>query len=315
MPITDETKKEQWLEQRRKFITGTDAAALLGISKWSSKLSVWFDKKGMAEPTIETEAMFWGKKLERSILERYAEVQQCKLEFMDGYELKTSDEYPHLACSLDGWNHTLQCPVDAKNIRQSSSDWGEAGTDEIPTYYKTQLAVQMAITGAQMAHLAVLFSGQEFKIYVVHRDEELINKIATEADKFWNDFESDEMPQASGEKTDTELLRKNFVTDDGSKIEATDEIRSHAIAYMVVSDQIKELERQKTEHENIIIQFMGDAAIIPGICTYKNNKNSTKTDWEKVAKTFASHPDYSKAVSNATKTKFGARVLRINVKK
>ena len=61
MPITDETKKEQWLEQRRKFITGTDAAALLGISKWSSKLSVWFDKKGMAEPTIETEAMFWGE--------------------------------------------------------------------------------------------------------------------------------------------------------------------------------------------------------------------------------------------------------------
>lgn len=314
MPIIDETKKEQWLEQRRKFITGTDAAALLGISKWSSKLSVWLDKKGISAPTIENEAMFWGKKLERSILERYAEVQQCKLEFMDGYDLKTSECYPQLACSLDGWNHTLQCPVDAKNIRQSSNDWGEAGSDEIPNYYKTQLAVQMAITGAQMAHLAVLFSGQEFKIYIIHRDEELINKIVSEAEKFWNDFESDEMPQAGGNDTDTEFLKKHFSVADESEIEATEEIKNHAKSWMIVSEQIKILTEKKTEHENIIRQFMGTASIIPGICTYKNNKNSVKIDWEKVAKTFASHPNYSEAVANATETKFGARVLRIKIK-
>ena len=38
--------REDWLEQRRHTIGGSDAAGIIGLSKWSSPVSVWADKTG-----------------------------------------------------------------------------------------------------------------------------------------------------------------------------------------------------------------------------------------------------------------------------
>ena len=45
----------------------------------------------------------------------------------------------------------------------------------------------------------------------------------------------------------------------------------------------KDAQNRKTEFENRIKLFMGDATAIKGVCTWKNNKDSVKTDWEQVA--------------------------------
>ena len=314
----NEADKAAWLEKRKHYITGTDAGKLIGVSPYGGKFAVWLDKTGRAAPVVETPAMKAGKKFESAILQMYAEEMNCKLEHVDGYNLITCDKYPRLGASLDGWNHDLQIPVDAKNIKWKNEKWGEAWTDEFPEYYKAQLQVQMMVTGASFAHLAVMFSGQDFYIYSMEYDEDMAQKILDASDEFWPYVERDKMPEADGSDEATEYIKSEFARGDAATVkEPTEEILEALKGLQKAKLDEKDAQNRKTEFENRIKLFMGDATAIKGVCTWNNNKDSVKTDWEQVASVALasmSAEDQKKLIASYTKTKPGARVLRITAK-
>lgn len=314
----NEAEKAAWLEKRKHYITGTDAGKLIGVSPWGGKFAVWLDKTGRAAPVVETPAMKAGKKFESAILQMYAEEMNCKLEHVDGYQLITCDKYPRLGASLDGWNHDLQIPVDAKNIKWKNEKWGDAWTDQFPEYYKAQLQVQMMVTGATFAHLAVMFSGQDFFIYSMEYDEDMAQKILDASDEFWSFVERDKMPEADGSDEATEYIKSEFARGDAAAVkEPTEEILEALKGLQKAKLDEKDAQNRKTEFENRIKLFMGDATAIKGVCTWNNNKDSVKTDWEQVASVALasmSAEDQKKLIASYTKTKPGARVLRITAK-
>lgn len=314
----DEAEKAAWLEKRKHYITGTDAGKLIGVSPWGGKFAVWLDKTGRAAPVVETPAMKAGKKFESAILQTYAEEMNCKLEHVDGYQLITCDKYPRLGASLDGWNHDLQIPVDAKNIKWKNEKWGDAWTDQFPEYYKAQLQVQMMVTGATFAHLAVMFSGQDFFIYSMEYDEDMAQKILDATEEFWPFVERDKMPEADGSDEATEYIKSEFARGDASTVkEPTEEILEALKGLQKAKLDEKDAQNRKTEFENRIKLFMGDATAIKGVCTWNNNKDSVKTDWEQVASVALasmSAEEQKKLIASYTKTKPGARVLRITAK-
>ena len=58
---TDGLSREEWLRYRKQGIGGSDVAAILGISKWNSAISLWLNKTNQTEDdTQENEAMEWG---------------------------------------------------------------------------------------------------------------------------------------------------------------------------------------------------------------------------------------------------------------
>ena len=314
----NEAEKAAWLEKRKHYITGTDAGKLIGVSPWGGKFAVWLDKTGRAAPVVETPAMKAGKKFESAILQMYAEEMNCKLEHVDGYNLITCDKYPRLGASLDGWNHDLQIPVDAKNIKWKNEKWGDAWTDQFPEYYKAQLQVQMMVTGATFAHLAVMFSGQDFFIYSMEYDEDMAQKILDATEEFWHYVENDQMPEADGSDEATEYIKSEFARGDAAAVkEPTEEILEALKGLQKAKLDEKDAQTRKTEFENRIKLFMGDATAIKGVCTWNNNKDSVKTDWEQVASVALasmSAEDQKKLIASYTKTKPGARVLRITAK-
>ena len=313
-----ETEKAAWLEKRKHYVTGTDAGKLIGVSPWGGKFAVWLDKTGRAAPVVETPAMKAGKKFESAILQTYAEEMNCKLEHVDGYNLITCDKYPRLGASLDGWNHDLQIPVDAKNIKWKNEKWGDAWTDQFPEYYKAQLQVQMMVTGATFAHLAVMFSGQDFFIYSMEYDEDMAQKILDASDEFWPFVENDQMPEADGSDEATEYIKSEFARGDAAAVkDPTEEILEALKGLQKAKLDEKDAQDRKTEFENRIKMYMGDATAINGVCTWKNNKDSVKTDWEQVASVALasmSAEDQKKLIASYTTTKPGARVLRITAK-
>ena len=315
----DESKKAEWLEKRRHYITGTDAGKLIGVSPFGGIFDVWLDKTGRAEPLAETPAMKAGKSFETNILKDFYAVEtDCKLEHVDGYQLITCDEFPRLGASLDGWNHSLGIPVDAKNIRFRDEKWGEAYTSDFPEYYKAQLQVQMMVTGATFAHLAVMFSGQDFFIYSMEYDEDMAQKILDASDEFWPYVERDKMPEADGSDEATEYIKSEFARGDAAAVkEPTEEILEALKGLQKAKLDEKDAQDRKTEFENRIKLFMGDATAIKGVCTWNNNKDSVKTDWEQVASVALASmiaEDQKKLIASYTKTKPGARVLRITAK-
>lgn len=314
----NEAEKAAWLEKRKHYVTGTDAGKLIGVSPYGGKFAVWLDKMGRAAPVVETPAMKAGKKFESAILQTYAEEMNCKLEHVDGYQLITCDKYPRLGASLDGWNHDLQIPVDAKNIKWKNEKWGDAWTDQFPEYYKAQLQVQMMVTGATFAHLAVMFSGQDFFIYSMEYDEDMAQKILDATEEFWPFVERDKMPEADGSDEATEYIKSEFARGDAAAVkDPTEEILEALKGLQKAKLDEKDAQDRKTEFENRIKLYMGDATAIKGVCTWKNNKDSVKTDWEQVASVALasmSAEDQKKLVASYTTTKPGARVLRITAK-
>ena len=58
--------RAEWLEVRRQTIGGSEASAIVGLSKWASPLSVWAEKLEKVEDKTETGGMRMVRDLEQA---------------------------------------------------------------------------------------------------------------------------------------------------------------------------------------------------------------------------------------------------------
>jgi len=65
--------RAEWLEARKRGLGGTDVAAILGASKWSSPWRVWAEKNGHEFEQVDREAMSLGRKLEVFVAQEWAD--------------------------------------------------------------------------------------------------------------------------------------------------------------------------------------------------------------------------------------------------
>ena len=66
---------DQWLETRRQAITATDAARIVGLSRFGDALSVYMSKKEPKEYEEEKVGpMYFGKILERPVMQAFEKV-------------------------------------------------------------------------------------------------------------------------------------------------------------------------------------------------------------------------------------------------
>ena len=126
------------------------------------------------------------------------------------------------------------------------------------------------------------------------------------------------MPEADGYDDTTDYIKTEYaVGRDDEEKDPTEEILEALKDLQKAKLDEKDAQTRKAEAENKIKVYMGDATIIKGVCTWKNNKDSVKTDWEQVAGVALSSmsaEDQKKLIASYTTKKAGARVLRITAK-
>lgn len=93
--------RAEWLEVRRESIGGSDASTIVGLSKWSSPMSVWADKLGMLEEKPETEAMRMGRDLEGYVADRFTEATGKRVEKVNA--ILYNELYPFAHANIDRW--------------------------------------------------------------------------------------------------------------------------------------------------------------------------------------------------------------------
>lgn len=96
---TEGLSREKWLRYRKQGIGGSDVAAILGISKWNSAISLWLNKTNQTEDdTQENEAMEWGTIMEPVIRNHFA-IVWCK---------KEAEEKVYIRFLLEYWKTIIQ---------------------------------------------------------------------------------------------------------------------------------------------------------------------------------------------------------------
>lgn len=317
--------REEFLARRKAGIGGSDIAAIVGISPWSTPRDIYLDKKGLAEPEPETDAMYWGTTLEDIVAREYSKrtgrkIERCGVLFQH-------PEHPFLLGNIDravyddpgkrpvvNGEYRASRGLECKTASQyASADWGPDGSDQIPEYYKAQVQWYMGITGAQIWDVAVLIGNRDFRMYTVERDDAVIDYLFSEGVKFWRDhIETDTMPPAVTLE-DIEAVCQGTAKE---RRFASDEITAAAKRYAEIDVHIKELKAEQEPLKIKICDFIGDAVELVGtdskkLASWSAAKPTSKTDWKAVAEEMAAPADI---VAKHTTETMSARRFTISTK-
>ncbi|MFL2976264.1 MAG: lambda exonuclease family protein, partial [Candidatus Thalassarchaeaceae archaeon] len=135
---------EQWLEQRKSFLTASDVGAVLGNCIFKDRGTVHGQKIGTIFPEEQTEAMKHGTLTEPEARREYERITGNKVV---QFGLLTGTEMLHfIGASVDGITTDgivveIKCPYSRK-IRPGV----------VPSYYHDQVQTQLAVCDLDIAH-------------------------------------------------------------------------------------------------------------------------------------------------------------------
>lgn len=247
---------EEWLEIRKKYIGGSDAAAVVGLNSFSSPYTVWADKLGKLPPKEDNEAMRLGRDLEDYVAKRFTE-QTGKKVRRKNFILWNSD-YPFAHANVDrlivGENAGLECKTTSVlNLKSFKNG-------EFPENYYVQCMHYMAVTGYKKWYLAVLILGKEFKVFEIERDEDEIKALMEAERDFWACVEKGEPPMIDGSEATTNTIKTVLAESNDDTPVNLFAYDSTLEQYIALSKQIKELENLRDEMANKVKVFMDSSA-------------------------------------------------------
>lgn len=206
----DAARTPEWYELRRQGVTASEIAAILGLSKWSSPLALYYRKRGELDDEGDNYRMDLGRALEPYIIECF--------EAMTGLEttqcgLVRSVKRPWQMASPDAVVGNI--PVECKSAH-SDEFWGPAGSSVVPLYYRAQLMWQMDVLGADHGYMAVVFlrSGEP-RWYQVSWDSDDVGVMRMMAWSFLEQVERGEAPYTDGSEASERALKHVFRPDQG----------------------------------------------------------------------------------------------------
>lgn len=273
--------------KRSTGIGASEVAAVLGMSPYRTPFDVWAVKTGSVSPEPENEAMLWGTILQKPILAEY--------ERRTGHEVVVLFDEPRRHPMRDWQIASADALVlkPSKNVEvktagvRSAHRWGADGSSDIPKEYFLQVQWQMDVYGTPEADIPVLIGGQEFRLYRVQRDDELIEMMVDLTGTFWHDhIEAGVAPPISTGDTAARYLRQKFPKHLAELRPATSHEAEKAESLVIARGTIAELDKLKEGYENDLKLSIGDAEGIEwdgGRITWKAAKDSQKVNWEAVA--------------------------------
>ena len=296
---TKELDREEWLEQRRQGIGGSDAAKVLGVSRWGGPLSVYLEKKGLYIPDDPGEPAYWGKVLEDVVAREFEKRSGLRVQRQN--KIFTHPDYPWMLANIDrrivGQKKGLECKT-ASNFM--GDEWEG---DELPDAYYIQIQHYMAVMGWEACWVACLIGGQRYVQKEVQRNPELINTIIEKEREFWEEhFLKDVPPPVTPFDNPNSLWPEQ--TEDDMVQDIDEETITIAQSLARVQATIKGLKNEEERLKGILKAKIGEKAGIQGICSWKQAKSKMVTDWQSVAIELGAESDI---ISRHTEEKPGSR--------
>lgn len=255
---TRELPREEWLKLRTNGIGGSDVSIIAGINPFKSVYELWLEKTGQKEPEqTDSEYAHFGTLLEPIVRKEFTERTGIKVR--QKHMLLQSVRYPWMYADLDGVINQNGEPAifEAKTASAYKEDvWKE----EVPAEYVLQIQHYMCVTGAGRTYIAALVGGNHFYYHVIERDDDMIAKIVAMEKFFWEtNVKGGIEPVPDGSDATTEYFNTRFSTSNGETISLPDDALSVCDEYELISAQLKELEKKKSEAANKLKNYLKEA--------------------------------------------------------
>ena len=206
---------------RTAFIGASEVAAILGLDSYRSPLRVYQEKVGEAEPFAGNDLTALGNEFEDGVARLWARRSNATVE-PDGTEYV----HPRLPFFRGHIDRKIVAPFDGGlEVKCSSAmEWGDEGTDQIPSKFVPQVQSYMLLTGRQEWHVAALLWGNygppSLRGYVVQRSAEFCEFIEHEVGRFWADHVEARNPPDPRDAQEAAARFRDVV--DGATVTATE---------------------------------------------------------------------------------------------
>ena len=203
MTVEEMKDREAWLALRNSGLGGSDAAVIVGVNPWKSRLALWAEKTGQKKPEdlSKNQRVYWGAKNEANIADWFCEETGKQVRRRG---MMRSCEHKWMLASVDrevvGEKAGLE--IKTAGVDQAKA-WKE---DEVPDMYYLQCQWYMAVTGYDRWYIAVLIGGNEAVWKVIDRNQEQIDFLIKEGEAFWKLVTDLIPPLPDGSKSAGETL-------------------------------------------------------------------------------------------------------------
>ena len=286
---TTEITHEAWLAARRKGIGGSDAAAVVGLSRYSSPLDIWLQKTRRKPATPDNEAMHWGRLLEPVVRAEF--VRRTGLTVKECPYLMAHKDYPFMLANVDGIVSEKDGTKAVLEIKTTNSfTTAKDSEDGLPVAWYCQTQHYLAVTGLSKAYVVVLIGGNKLQWQIVDRDEETIQTIVALESHFWHEYVLKDVPPPV-DANSGDALALLYPTSTESSVVLPAEADELIAQYLEIKKAEDELKAAKATCENKLKALLKDAenGIAPnGYTVSWKSFSQSRLDSTKLK---AAHPD------------------------
>ena len=257
MPITEKQRRE-----RINSIGSSDAAAVLGLSRWNTPLGIWSEKVGAVEPEDIGDQLpvIVGTELESLVIKLFCDKTGKKVEPGTPATV-THPKYDFIRANPDA----LIVGEDAGLEAKTASGWKakEWEGEEIPKEYKIQCLHNMAVTGKKKWYLACLIGGnQDFRWVQINWDEKVIGQMMEREVEFWQKYVVPKIMPTMAHRDDDDVLFKMFPEgNDPEALELGDAANKIADSILALQTDKAVLDGFIKKEKNALKAMLGDHAI------------------------------------------------------
>lgn len=319
---TRTSSREEWLEDRKKSLGGSDMGAVLGMNAYASPLTVWMDKTGRTPPKEQNEWMRLGNDLEDYVAQRFSEKSGLKV--INDTATWRNSKFPHIHANFDrrvvGQKAGVECKVTSTYNEKKYRD-GKF----IDSYY-AQCVTYLAVSEYDRWYLVVIIYGVGVRIYQMTRikddtkpdwcessvyvDDAEIEALGKASNDFWHYVETNTPPPADGHPATSEALAEMYPE---SNRDCCDLVgyENDLNQYITLGEQIKALKLLQDEYANKVKSFLGETGRGESVRYKVSWSTQYRTTFDK-DRFFDDHKDID--MSSYFKNT-ASRVFRVSVKK
>lgn len=249
----------------RKVMSASKIAAVVGLSPYESRYSLWHLMNGDIPAQPNTAILERGHYLEPAVAAWFADQARTD-DRLRPYSVRTTgtfthpDRHEHVA-SPDRVLYATpkaRTPLGLLEIKSALNEWewGETGTDQIPIGYRCQVQWQLYVMGLDFCYVAAITSHLEFRWYRIDRDPEDIALLVQAADDFLDSIDAQVEPDIDSSEHTYAAIRELNPEIDGSTVQLDPDA---AIAFVEALRAEKDARAAKQAAVNAIAHQMGTA--------------------------------------------------------
>ena len=277
--ILTPANEAEWLKMREQDITSTEAAALFGVSPYTTEYRLHQEKIGALPRLFESnERMKWGTRLEAAIAYGVAEDHGIIVEPFKKYlripELRMGssfdfqivglvDGFPVDTAAREMYKEHGPGVMEVKNVDglQFRRQWIEDGEEiEAPPQIEFQVQHQLVVSDLGWSMIAPLVGGNTPKVFIRERDTAIGNALCERVIHFWDRIERGLAPEPDFVK-DVDTIKKISVENDGSFIDLSEDARFAQVCreYKAAGEKEKAAKELKAAAQAEILTLIGKA--------------------------------------------------------